>query len=98
MMNNCDVEVKRLVYENNVARWRSTVFSVWWYLTVINEESKLMWDKKFGKLYKLSITSLVDVRESDTVVIDWKSYSVKWVAQRKWWCLCLTTVILEKGN
>lgn len=98
MMNNCDVEVKRLVYENNVARWRSTVFSVWWYLTVINEESKLMWDKKFGKLYKLSITSLVDIRESDNVVIDWKSYSVKWVAQRKWWGLCLTTVILEKGN
>jgi hypothetical protein len=29
-----------------------------------------MGDKKFGKLYKLSVTSLVDIRESDDVVIE----------------------------
>ena len=98
MISNCLAEIKRLVYENNVAKTKNTVLSVFWYLTAINEESKVMSDWKFGKLFKLSITSLVDVRESDTVVIDWKSYSVKWVAQRKWWGLCLTTVILEKGN
>ena len=96
MITNCHAEIKRFIYENNVAKSKTTIFSCWGYLTAINEESKLMWDWKFGKLFKFSITSLVDIRESDTVVIDWVEYSVKGVAKRKWWGLCLTTVILEK--
>ena len=96
MFNNCLAEIKRLVYENNVAKEKLTAFSCRWYLTAINEESDLMSDWKFGKLYKLSITSLVDIRESDEIVIDWKSYSVKWVAQRKGWNLNLTSVMIER--
>ena len=70
MFNNCLAEIKRLVYENNVAKEKLTAFSCRWYLTAINEESNLMSDWKFGKLYKLSITSLVDIRESDEIVIE----------------------------
>jgi hypothetical protein len=51
---------------------------------------------KFWKMYKLSITAWVDVRESDTIVIDGQEYSVQGVAQRRGWNLALTTVILEK--
>lgn len=51
---------------------------------------------KFGKTYKLSITAWVDIRESDTIVIDEQEYSVQGVAQRKGGNLALTTVILEK--
>ena len=47
-------------------------------------------------MYKLSITAWVDVRESDTIVIDGQEYSVQGVAQRKGGNLALTTVILEK--
>jgi hypothetical protein len=97
-MNNCLAEVKRLVYEGTVANKKEIINSYQWYLTAINEESKLSWEWKFGKLYKLSITSIVDIRESDEILVDWKSYTVKWVAQRKGWWLRLTTVILEKGN
>jgi hypothetical protein len=95
-MNNCLAEVKRLVYEGTVANKKEIINSCPWYLTAINEESKLSWEWKFGKLYKLSITSIVDIRESDEILIDWKSYTVKWVAQRKGWWLSLTTIILEK--
>ena len=97
MIVNCRGEVKRLVYEWNVAKWKTSVFSFVWYLTALDEEAKLS-DWRFWKVYKLYIQDLVDIKESDTVAIDWKSYSVKWVAQRKWWCLCLTTVILENEN
>lgn len=97
-MNNCLAEVKRLVYEGTVASKKEIINSCKGYLTAINEESKLAWDWKFGKLYKLSITSIVDIKESDEILIDWKSYTVKWVAQRRGWWLRLTTVILEKGN
>lgn len=51
---------------------------------------------KFGKTYKLSITAWVDIRESDTIVIDEQEYSVQGVAQEKGGNLALTTVILEK--
>lgn len=95
MLSNCSAEIKRLVYEDNVARWKQTVFSVRWYLTAVNENSQLMTDWKFWKLFKLSIQDIVDIRESDSVVIEGREYSVKWVAQRKGWSLLLTTVILE---
>jgi hypothetical protein len=95
MITNCLAEIKRLVYNWKVAKGKETIGTYFGYLTAINEESKVMSDWKFGKLFKLSITSLVGVRESDTVVIDWKSYSVKWVAQRKGWNLNLTSVMLE---
>lgn len=95
MICNCSAEIKRLVYEDNVARWKQTVFSVRWYLTAVNENSQLMTDWKFWKLFKLSIQDIVDIRESDSVVIEGREYSVKWVAQRKGWSLLLTTVILE---
>ena len=96
MLSNCTAEIKRLVYEDNVARWKQTVLSIRWYLTAVNENSQLMSDGKFLKLYKLSITSYPDIRESDEVVVDNISYTVKWVAYRHWWGLSLTTVILEK--
>ena len=96
MFNNCLAEIKRLVYENNVAKEKLTVFSCRWYLTAINEESQLMTDGKFWKLYKLSIQCLTEIRESDSVVIDWVEFTVKWVAYRHWWHLSLTTIILEK--
>ncbi len=95
MICNCSAEIKRLVYEDNVARWKQTVFSLRWYLTAVNENSQLMTDWKFWKLFKLSIQDIVDIRESDSVVIEGREYSVKWVAQRKGWSLLLTTVILE---
>ncbi len=95
MLSNCSAEIKRLVYEDNVARWKQTVFSLRWYLTAVNENSQLMTDWKFWKLFKLSIQDIVDIRESDSVVIEGREYSVKWVAQRKGWSLLLTTVILE---
>ena len=95
MLSNCTAEIKRLVYEDNVARWKQTVFSLRWYLTAVNENSQLMTDWKFWKLFKLSIQDIVDIRESDSVVIEGREYSVKWVAQRKGWSLLLTTVILE---
>lgn len=95
MLSNCSAEIKRLIYLDNVARWKQTVFSVRWYLTAVNENSNLMSDGKFWKLFKLSIGSIVDIRESDSVIIEWREYTVKWVAQRKWWSLLLTTVILE---
>ena len=85
MLSNCSAEIKRLLYEDNVARWKQTV----------NENSQLMTDWKFWKLFKLSIQDIVDIRESDSVVIEGREYSVKWVAQRKGWSLLLTTVILE---
>ena len=70
-------------------------FHLRWYLTAVNENSQLMTDWKFWKLFKLSIQDIVDIRESDSVVIEGREYSVKWVAQRKGWSLVLTTVILE---
>lgn len=95
MLTNCLAEIKRLVYLENVARWKQTVFSVRWYFTAVNENSQLMTDWKFWKLFKLSIQDIVDIRESDSVLIEWREYTVKWVAQRKGWSLLLTTVILE---
>ena len=95
MLSNCIAEVKRLVYEDKVAKWKETIWSYSWYLTAVNEESEVLNDSKFWKAYKLSICSLVDIKETDSIVIDWVEYSVKWVAQRHWWSLALTTVILE---
>jgi len=96
MISNCTAEVKRLVYQDNVARGKETVSRYSWYLTAVSENSELMTDGKFWKLYKLSIQSLTDIKESDSVLIDWVEYTVKWVAYRHWWDLALTTVILEK--
>lgn len=96
MISNCTAEVKRLVYQDNVARGKETVSRYSWYLTAVSENSELMTDGKFWKLYKLSIQSLTDIKESDSVLIDWVEYTVKWVAYRHWWDLSLTTVILEK--
>lgn len=70
-------------------------FHVRWYLTAVNENSQLMTDWKFWNLFKLTIQDIVDIRESDSVVIEGREYSVKWVAQRKCWSLLLATVILE---
>ena len=95
MISNCTAEVKRLVYQDNVARGKQTIATYSWYLTAVNENSQLMTDGKFWKLYKLSIQCLTEIRESDSVVIEGREYSVKWVAQRKGWSLLLTTVILE---
>ena len=96
MISNCTAEIKRLVYQDNVARGKETVARYTWYLTAVSENSELMTDGKFWKLYKLSIQSLTDIKESDSVLIDWVEYTVKWVAYRHWWGLALTTVILEK--
>lgn len=95
MLSNCSAEIKRLVYENNVARWKQTVFSIRWYFAAVNENSQLMTDGKFWKLFKLNVQDIVDIRESDSVLIEWREYTVKWVAQRKGWSLVLTTAILE---
>jgi hypothetical protein len=96
MITNCHAEIKRLVYQDNVARGKQTITTYSWYLTTVNENSQLMTDGKFWKLYKLSIQCLTEIRESDSVVIDWVEFTVKWVAYRHWWHLSLTTVILEK--
>ena len=96
MLSNCIAEVKRLVYTGNVANGKETIGSYSWYLTAVNENSQLMTDGKFWKLYKLSILSFPDIKEADEVVVDGISYTVKWIAYRHCWRLSLTTVILEK--
>lgn len=96
MLFNCKAEVKRLVYEGKVARGKQTIATHPAYLTAVSENSRLMEAGKFGKIYELSITALVDVRESDTIVVDGQEYSVQGLAQRKGWNLALTRVILEK--
>ena len=96
MLSNCRAEVKRLVYEDKFARGKQTIATHPAYLTAVSENSRLMEAGKFGKIYELSITALVDIRESDTIVVDGQEYSVQGVAQRKGWNLALTTVILEK--
>lgn len=96
MLSNCRAEVRRLVYEDTVARGRLTIATHPAYLTAVSENSRIMEAGKFGKTYKLSITAWVDIRESDTIVIENQEYSVQGVAQRKGGKLALTTVILEK--
>lgn len=96
MLSNCQAEVKRLVYEGKVARGKKTIATHPAYLTAVSENSRIMEAGKFGKTYKLSITACVDIRESDTIVIDKQEYSVQGVAQRQGGNLALTTVILEK--
>lgn len=96
MLSNCRVEVKRLVYEDKVARRKKIIATHPAYLTAVSENSRIMEAGKFGKTYKLSITAWVDIRESDTIVIENQEYSVQGVAQRRGWYLALTTVILEK--
>ena len=96
MLSNCRAKVRRLVYEDTVARGRLTIATHPAYLTAVSENSRIMEAGKFGKTYKLSITAWVDIRESDTIVIENQEYSVQGVAQRKGGKLALTTVILEK--
>lgn len=96
MLSNCTAEIKRLVYNGNVAKDKETIATYSWYLTAVNEESNLMQDGKFWKVFKLSIQQLTEIKESDSIVIDWIEYSVKWVAYRHYWGLSLTTVILEE--
>ena len=94
MIVNCRGEVKRLVYERNVAKWKTSFFSFAWYLTALDQESKLS-EWRFWKVYKLYIQDLVDIKESDSIVIDDIEYSVKWIAKRRWWSLVLTEVVIE---
>ena len=96
MIVNCSAEIKRLVYQNNVAIGKEMIARYSWYLTAVNENSELMKDGRFWKLFKLSIMDFVDIKESDSVVINSVEYSVKWIAERVGWGLVLTTVILEK--
>ena len=96
MLTNCRAELKRLVYVNNVAREKETIATYDWYITAVNEESKLIEWWKFWKLYKLSIQKLTEIKEADEIVINSVSYSVKWVAYRHCWNLSLTTIILEE--
>ena len=96
MIVNCSAEIKRLVYQNNVAKGKKMIARYPWYLTVVNENSDLMKDGRFWKLFKLSIMDFVDIKESDSVVINSVEYSVKWIAERVGWGLVLTTVVLEK--
>ena len=96
MLINCRAELKRLVYVNNVAREKETIATYDWYITAVNEESKLIEWWKFWKLYKLSIQALTEIKEADEIVINSVSYSVKWVAYRHCWWLSLTTIILEE--
>ena len=42
MLINCRAELKRLVYVNNVAREKETIATYDWYITAVNEESKLI--------------------------------------------------------
>ncbi len=96
MIVNCSAEIKRLVYQNNVAKGKEMIACYPWYLTAVNENSELMKDGRFWKLFKLSIMDFVDIKESDSVVINSVEYSVKWIAERVGWGLVLTTVVLEK--
>ena len=93
--NNCLAEIRRLVYEGNVAKNKETIATYLWYITAVNEESNLMADGKFWKVYKLSIPRLTEIKETDSVFINWTEFSVRGVAYRHWWNLSLTTVILE---
>ena len=54
-----------------------------------------MQDWKFWKVYKLSIPKLTEIKETDSVFINWTEFTVRWVAYRHGWHLSLTTVILE---
>jgi len=94
MIINCRGDVKRFVYEWSIAKWKTSVFSFVWYLTALDEEAKLS-DWKFWKVYKLYIQDIVDIKESDSIVIDGAEYCVKWIAKRRWWSLVLTEVVLE---
>ena len=94
MIINCRGDVKRFVYEWFIAKWKISVFSFVWYLTALDEEAKLS-DWRFWKVYKLYIQDIVDIKESDSIVIDGAEYSVKWIAKRRWWSLVLTEVVLE---
>ena len=96
MLTNCIAEIKRLVYHDNVAKDKETIATYFGYITAINEESKLMSEGKFWKLYKLSIQCLTEIKEADEIVVNSVSYSVKWVAYRHCWWLSLTTIILEE--
>lgn len=96
MLNNCNVSVLRLVYEGKVSKGKEIIWLYQWYLTALKEENDVIDAWKFWKRFKLSIWNIVDIRESDSILIDWITYTVKWVAQRHWWNLSLTTVILEK--
>lgn len=96
MLSNCNAQVKRLVYDKWIAKTKQIIASYPAYLTAVSENSRVMTAGKFGKMYKLSITSLVDIRESDTIEVDGQDYSVQGVAQRKGNNLTLTTVILEQ--
>jgi hypothetical protein len=96
MLSNCSASILRLVYEGKVSKGKEILWSYPWYLTALKEENDIIDAWKFWKRYKLSIWFLVDIRESDSILIDWISYAVKGVTQRHWWNLALTTVILEK--
>lgn len=95
MLSNCNVELKRLVYVDKVAKNKETIATYSGYITALNEESRYMEEWKFWKLFKLSIQTLTEIKEADEIVIDWTSYSVRWVAYRHCWGLSLTTIILE---
>ena len=96
MLSNCNIELKRLVYHDKVAKDKETIATYSGYITAISEESKYMEEGKFWKLYKLSIQCLTEIKEADEIVINSVSYSVKWVAYRHCWWLSLTTIILEE--
>lgn len=96
MLVNCFVEAFRLVYEWKVAQWKELVACYQGYLTAVSESAEMLEAWMFGKVYKLSIQSRADIRESDVLRIWNIEYRVKWIAFRQWGNLVLTTVILEK--
>lgn len=95
MLSNCLVSVYRLIYNNKWVSQKSLISEHEWYLTTISEDSQLMKEWMFWKLFKLSIQKIIDIRESDFIRINWKEYIVKGISSKKWGSLSLTTIILE---
>lgn len=93
MYNNATATVSRFEYVNNKATGRKPVGVFSWYFTEINPQ-ELSSPDLYGKMFHFSIADNVDIKESDKVEINNKSYSVKTVLKKKGRMLALTRCVL----
>ena len=77
-----EAEVTRQTYINNKSSYISTGETYNWYLKPLSIkdwiDESMFWKEFYFTTYVDS-----DIKESDKLVIDWETYSVKWVSKFK---------------
>ena len=83
LMRNDTATWKRLLKSGSKQSSYTTTWTFIWYFKPVSAQNQGIAIEEFGKVFHFTTDYWVDIQNNDILTIDWKEYTVSWVADKK---------------